>query len=563
MVAVPSQSRTSTRALTVRRVSEYSGSAWPIVAVWHARAIKFPLNLHEAVYDHFGWRVQGRAWEIGPARLAETHEFFHRQLDDTTAFGGLTSTFAALGDALPDVEHWRSVHGRLLAMSDLVHETFAVGASLLTTQRAIKPIDGYPAYDRHVRAAHRLVGPNVHPWVALGAVRAAAMACMQSRALALAAEAGASRFDPSRVPPLERPNNRFAELLAGRYRSVVQQEQEDAARAHATKPWWRPADGVMLAPDSMDGEASTAWGLMFDRLFHAAADVIRSAGGLPVVELDGQHENLRTLLADARALAPMGLTRLGSLVEAPGGELLHGGPLDGQVVELSSAPRRAVVLPYGAASATSGEGQHRHVFVVLTTPRRICGAHFLEGVPLPEGDLVAGARTTVFDGDALDSVLYLLVDRPDQLGDLSSTFVSIVSSALAADPETANAWLRSADLERASLVMDTPVTAALRRWCVDGARFHTETRCLLAGDDKVWIIAGRVERPEGKSPLVVIPTSEFGARWFEAARTEDTSLRNGVVDDPDFFERNASHLDIVLTHMLVEERYVGTGSWRA
>ncbi|MCV5466558.1 hypothetical protein OFM95_28780, partial [Escherichia coli] len=79
----------------------------------------------------------------------------------------------------------------------------------------------------------------------------------------------------------------------------------------------------------------------------------------------------------------------------------------------------------------------------------------------------------MFDGDALDSVLYLLVERPEQLGDYAPTFVSVMSSAVAADPQQAAAWLRSVDIERVSLVMDTPVTAALRRWCADGATFRS------------------------------------------------------------------------------------------
>jgi hypothetical protein len=519
--------------------------------------------LHEAVYEHFGWRVHARPWETGLARLGETHEYFHRQLDDTTAFGGLTSTVAALVDALPGEEIWIDTRHRLLAMCDLVHETFAVGASLLTTQRPIEPIDGYPAYDRHVRAGRRLLGPAVHPWVALAALRAAATACMQSRALAMAVEVGIAAFRPSELPRMERPNHRLAALLTGGYASAVQREQSRAADSHGDEAWWTPIDGVMFSPESMDGEASDASGRLYRRLFDVAADEIQRAGGLPVVALDGHHEHLRALLAQARGLAPMGLARIGALVEAPGGELLQGGPLDGQVIELAAAPRRAVVLPLGSASTVSGVGEHRHVFAVLTTRKRLVAAHLLEGVELPAGDVVAAARTTVFDGEVLDSVLYLIADEPDALDESLPKFVSVMSSAVAADPERAAAWLRSVDIERVSLVMDTPVTAALRRWCADGATFLSETRVVNAGDDEVRIIAGRVEEPGRRSPLVIIPTTEFGARWFEAARVEDTHLHSAVVDDPELFERESAHLDIVLTHLLLEERYIGTGSWRS
>jgi len=76
------------------------------------------------------------------------------------------------------------------------------------------------------------------------------------------------------------------------------------------------------------------------------------------------------------------------------------------------------------------------------------------------------------------------------------------------------------------------------------------------------VIVGRLREPGRRSPLVVIPSTEFGARWFEAARTEDDLLREAVVDDEGVFDRESAHLDIVLTHLLLEERFLGTGSWR-
>lgn len=515
------------------------------------------------MYDHFGWRLSGSHWEVGQGRLAETHEYFHRQLDDTTSFGGLTGTVAALADAQQAEGHWRDVRDRLLAMCDLVHETFAVGASLLTSQRSIEPIHGYPAYDRHVRTAQRLLGLHVHPWVALVALRAAAMTSMQSHALALAAGAGLTRLDPAQVPATERPNHRLAALLKGDFAATVQHEQRRAARAHDREAWWSPPDGVRLSPDAMDGQAGDASGELFRRLFDAASEVIERAGALPVVGLDGHHDDLRVLLAEARNLAPEGLGRIGALVEAPGGELLHGGPLDGQVIELAIAPRRAVVLPHGSASPFSGEGTHRHVFAVVTTPRRLRAAHSTEGIDLPHGEIVAAARTTVFDGDVLDSVLYLLVDGPEQLDDSDRTFVSVMSSAVAAAPEFVATWMRSVGPDRVSLVMDTPATAALRRWCSEGAVFRSETRLVASGGDEVRIIAGRVHLANRQSPLVIIPTTEFGARWFEAARAEDPLLHSVVVEDPELFKREAAHLDVVLAHLLVEERFIGTGSWRS
>jgi hypothetical protein len=35
------------------------------------------------------------------------------------------------------------------------------------------------------------------------------------------------------------------------------------------------------------------------------------------------------------------------------------------------------------------------------------------------------------------------------------------------------------------------------------------------------------------------------------------------VIDPDLFEQESAHMDVVLTHLILEEPVVGTGSWNA
>jgi hypothetical protein len=497
---------------------------------------------------------------VGSGRLTETHEYFHRQLDDTTAFGGLLSTAAALADALPD-SRFPAVLDRLLAMCDLVHEAFAVGMSLIATQRPIAPVDNYPTYDRHVRVVQRLVGPGVHPWVALAAVRAAATGCMQSSAIALAVEVGVDGLDPLSLPKPERPNHRLSALLNGGFSASVTREQLLAQSNYGDQEWWCPVGDVTLPPDAMDGELAVASGRVHQSLLADAFDIIGAAGGTSV-QPDAHHDQLRVLLTEARSLAPAGLTRIGALVEAPGGELMHGGPLDGQTIELTSAPARATVLPYGSLSGISSEGPDRHSFMVFTTPRRLHTAFELQGVPLPTDDALMCVRTTVFADDRADSVLLLVADEPEQVEDSELVYVSLFSSAVAAAPEVAASWMQWADPFRLSLVMDTPATAALRRWCASGARFHTETQAVRIGGDELRIIAGRVSQPGGQSPLVIIPSTEFGARWFEAARAEDEFLRSVVVEDDELFGRESAHLDVLLRHLLMEERFVGTGSWR-
>jgi hypothetical protein len=518
-------------------------------------------ELHAARYDHFGWHLRAAAVEVGPGRLAETHEYFHRQLDDTTAFGGLLGTVAALADAFPDDSRWRQMRRRLQDMTDVVHESFAVGMSLLTTQRLLEPVAGYPTYDRHVRTVQRLVGANIHPWVALAALRAVAVASMQSSALTLAKAAGLMAFDPKSIPTQERPNNRLAVLLKAGFADRVLKAQGQARESYGMEPWWKPRGTIRLSPESMDGQAAEAFSIVLRGLVAQAEEMIQVAGGT-VVAWDAHHDDLRDLLVKARQLAPDGLARIGALVESPGGELLHGGPLDGQVLELNGVPARAIVLPYGAAAGTSGEGTAKHAFVVLTTPRRVRTAHQTEGAGLPPSPVVACMRSTVFDGDRRDSVLLLTLDAPEQIQESVPTYLCVLSSAAAADPLTTSTWMRWARVDHLSLLMDTPATAALRRWCADGASFMFATRQIQLGVDDIRFIVGRVEEEGRRSPLVIIPSTEFGARWFEAACAEDPVLRSAVVEDANLFDRESGHLDILLTHILLEERFLGTGSWR-
>ena len=84
----------------------------------------------------------------------------------------------------------------------------------------------------------------------------------------------------------------------------------------------------------------------------------------------------------------------------------------------------------------------------------------------------------------------------------------------------------------------------------------------VSSGDEVRIIAGRVADGDRRSPLVIIPTTEFGARWFESACLEDEGLASIIVEDEGLFDRESDHLDIVLGHLLLEERFIGTGSWR-
>jgi hypothetical protein len=514
-------------------------------------------------YQWSGWTVSAAgSTDVSLGRLTETHEYFHRQLDDTTAFGGLVTTVATLAEARPE-GRWVGVRDRLVSYSDLLHETFAVGASLLTTQREMAPVEGYPLYDRYVAALRQLVGAEIHPWVALAGLRAAATACMQSTGLRAAVLTGIERFDPATLPWFERPNHRLVVLLESGFSDAVGDAQREFERNHGHEAWWRGTEGVRLTPESMDGMPGVLSQALHRRLFTRAADALRERGA-EVLEEHWHYEDLRALLETARELAPEGLARIGALVESGAQELMHGGALDSQTIALTAAPARGVVLPCRSISGLSGEGASCHGFLTLVRPERLRRSYRLEGINLPDVPALACLRTTVFDEDRRDCVLFALVDDPQTIEDEQvPIFVSMSSSAAAAAPELAATWMAFADVDRLSLIMDTPATAALRRWCDDeGARFRTATQLVSVAGMDVRIIAGRVEQGERRSALIVIPTTEFGARWFEAATAEDDLLRRAVQVDPNLFEEESDHLDVVLNHLLFEEHVVGTGSWR-
>jgi hypothetical protein len=447
-------------------------------------------------------------------------------------------------------------------MADLVHEVFAVGLSLITTQRPIAPVAGYPAYDRYIDIINRLLGEWVHPWVAMASLRAASTVSMQTPALGLALNAGLESFDPTEIPVIDRPNHRLAALLNLPYAAAVQAEAAEAQRRHGSASWWRGTKSILLPPESMDGEPGELSQALHRGLFAVAAEMLESVGA-SVVEGGGHHEDFLLLTRQAVEIEPDRLPRIGAFVESRGLELLHGGALDSQTITLPAAPRRAALLPYGEVSGMSGEGDARHGFVWVSEVSHVRNAYELEGIPLPDGPVIATLRSTVYDDGARVAVLLVVVDF-DVLSDSEAPiYVSVTSGAAAAAPEIAADWMRRCDPTRLSLVLNTPATAALRRWCSeDGAKFRTETRRVGNGEAELWVIAGRVESGGGRSSLVVIPTTEFGARWFESATAEDPTLRGAVVVDEHFYEEESMHMDVVLTHLLLEEPVVGTGSWR-
>jgi hypothetical protein len=103
---------------------------------------------------------------------------------------------AALAEARPDAQ-WSELRDRLVSCADLLHETFAVGASLLTTQRGLDRVDGYSLYDRYDTVLRRLMGAGVHPWDRAGGYAYRCHGLHAVGAWQAALMVGIDRFDPT------------------------------------------------------------------------------------------------------------------------------------------------------------------------------------------------------------------------------------------------------------------------------------------------------------------------------------------------------------------------------
>lgn len=139
---------------------------------------------------------------------------------------------------------------------------------------------------------------------------------------------------------------------------------------------------------------------------------------------------------------------------------------------------RGVVLPCQSISGLSGEGASRHGFLTLVRPERLRRSYELEGVRLAR---YARCRMPTYDGLRRGSPRVrpcCAVDDPKEVeNEQAQIFVSMSSSAAAAEPELAASWMAIAESHRLSLVMDTPATVALHRWCgPKGARFEPPRR---------------------------------------------------------------------------------------
>jgi hypothetical protein len=122
--------------------------------------VRTNLKPNEGRYDRFGWRVAAKPGDVSAGRLTETHEYFHRQLDETTAFGGLTTTAAALADALPD-DVWSMRRDRLEDMSDLVHASSPTNS---TTVHHLTRLDFGVATSQALAGMRGSNTMGVQPW---------------------------------------------------------------------------------------------------------------------------------------------------------------------------------------------------------------------------------------------------------------------------------------------------------------------------------------------------------------------------------------------------------------
>jgi hypothetical protein len=526
----------------------------------HALVVESDAGAHTGRYQWFGWTVPAAAGDASTKHLIELHEEFHRALDEMTAFGGLVTTVAALAQADPD-SRWPVARDRLQAMSDIVHETYAVGMSLIVGDQRLATVDGYPLYDRYVAIANSLIGADTHLWVGWIALQAAITACMQSNVLTTVLSDDLSEFDPACIERSARPNHRLVALLDSDFAAVVAAANEDALREHGREDWWREGHG-RSASTSLSGGVDEAALALRKRMFGEAAAALRATGATVIAEGD-HYTDLAELLKRAAATTPRPLVPTGAMTELPYIErVLY--PLDRLTITPSDVPARATLLPYHKGSGFTREGAHRHGFLTLVRTDYLSSSYELHGLPVPEVPAIACLRRTVHEGRPDAAIQHMIVAESDPLQEENGhpIYVSVTNSAAVAAPQLSSHWMRRADLDRLSLVMDTPVTPLIRRWCEpEGVRFRVSIACIEVADMEMWVIAGRVERSDSRSPLVIIPASELGTHGFEAFVEEEAPMRDAVVIDDELFQEERIHIGVVLNHLLREEHMVGPGRW--
>lgn len=507
-------------------------------------------------YDHLGWRVRDLA-ATSPeiARLVSIHEGFHKSLDDTSSFGGYLATLAALSEGTHD-PRWMALLEQGRAASRWTHEVFATTSAILVCLRPLGPIDGYPDYDRYVAYASRLVGDH-SAWIAFLAIDAGARACMQSP---VPGRALRDDFDDVEiVRQLDEPDARMI-LLESHYADEVSALADEVRNRYVRRDWWSLAASDTLSVDVFDGESGEVGQELRLELFGRAKAILEAAGA-EMLEPEGHFPLLVSLLQRATALAPDGLPRIGALHQEDGLDFIDGGALDAETIELHSSRIAAIVAPLDLDGGRAGvEGGMAHRFITVQRRDRILSTYDLQGLPLPDGAVLALARRTAMgEGDEL--VVLSAVSAPAELGDLADVYVSVMGSAQAEGVD--QAWFQAVPPERLSTVLDTPLLPALRRWlAAEGTLFACTSLRIETGLSKLSIIAGRLRSPAGLSPLIVFPTSDFGARLFDQAVRQDPRLQGRVVEDEDLEEAEDHHLQIVLNHLVQEERMVGPGSWR-
>ncbi|MFF0123773.1 hypothetical protein ACFYP7_31330 [Micromonospora arida] len=202
-----------------------------------------------------GKPVVGDVDDQAPMRLVSMHEALHAALNATTPFGAILTAYHLLAQ---DIDLYRPVMPKLIAMCDAVHEEYATYLSVQITGIDISAVPEAFRYRDIYRRADLLV-PNGLP-AKTAMVEAGLRACMSPMALSRLAEHILSPDTPDLFRDEDQPNTRLLML-------------ETAGEAFWEYAWSQTADTVHEHPGWHEWQTATAGG---DRPRGEAAEAVEN-----------------------------------------------------------------------------------------------------------------------------------------------------------------------------------------------------------------------------------------------------------------------------------------------
>lgn len=495
-----------------------------------------------------GWRIRTPHDDPRGVEFASAHESHHRQLANSTTFGGLTAILTKPVD-VPG----RGVASSMVAVSRQIHEAFATWAPATALGWTLDKLTGaYPSYARHYNAMQSLVGPFESPYLRLHVAHAIARACLQTTCVETALTVGLDRFSLADIRVTGHPDRRFEVIRrVGLNRDLLTGEVERVVGGD--HGWSETASSPALTADMLSPERTGLWEIVNRTVYAHVCDLLREAG----CDTLGHDDQLLWLqrLADAADAGRGNLPtsretrvvprtiRVLDNIEAEGFEV--GQQLRARVLPPDTALHEMVVGP-----------EDPHLFLTIRRRAELLGSYVLD--QRYEQDAkhgpVAVVRRAVPDGSGrLEIELLDVTTTMPPRSQSPAPVVTVAALSLLQSP-LATRFAEYLHPELSLLLLDLPLGRHLELWLAQaGSRFRyafvrTEARGLV-----VPLLVGVFQSGEARSHLMIRPLSHAAVGIFRAAFEELDIAGEQIVADPDVLQLQPELLHLGLSHLVGEE----------